>query len=155
MPRLTKKFVEAAEPAEDGKDYLLWDEAVKGFGVRVYASGIKSFVFRYRALGSKQRFLSLGKVGDPYTVEEAREKTRDAMRVVMEGGDPQEQKTQKRTAWTIQELCAAYLSEAPAWRQKKRQSSWDADASLVKWHIVPLLGKKLAEQVTRRDVVTM
>jgi integrase len=153
MPRLTKKIIEATEPAEDGNDSFLWDDSVSGFGVRTYASGTKTFIFRYRSLGMKQRFLSLGKVGEPYTVEEAREKSRFAMKEVMEGRDPQEAKVQSRKALTIDELTKTYLAEAPKWREQKRFRSWDSERGLIQWHISPLLGKKMAEQLTKSDIV--
>jgi len=47
--RLTDAVVREALPRE--QTYLLWDSEVKGFGVRVYPSGTKTFVVTYRPLG--------------------------------------------------------------------------------------------------------
>ena len=45
MPKLTKKLVESSLPRE--KDYVIWDDEIKGFGCRIYASGYKTYVFFY------------------------------------------------------------------------------------------------------------
>jgi hypothetical protein len=42
---LTKRVVDAAKVA--AKDYQLWDARVRGFGVRIYPSGVKAFVLQY------------------------------------------------------------------------------------------------------------
>ena len=52
---------------------IRWDDKVSGLGVRVYASGAKHFVLSYRIKGRK-RLYTIGKYGDPFTLEKAREK---------------------------------------------------------------------------------
>src|SRR5688500_7729182 len=52
MPKLTKRAVDAAKPRSN--DYFLWDDgdgSVKGFGLRVWPSGRKTFVFKYQLGG--------------------------------------------------------------------------------------------------------
>lgn len=50
MPKLNKKAVDAAMP--NGKDYVIWDSELPGFGLRVFASGRRSYVLQYRSLVS-------------------------------------------------------------------------------------------------------
>jgi hypothetical protein len=38
----------ASLPVEN-KEYAVWDETIPGFGVRVYPTGMRRFVYRYRA----------------------------------------------------------------------------------------------------------
>ena len=42
MAKLTKRLVDAAESRE--KDYVVWDDELPGFGLRVFASGKRSYV---------------------------------------------------------------------------------------------------------------
>jgi hypothetical protein len=46
MVKITKRIVEAAEARE--KDYLIWDDELPGFGLRVFNSGKRSYVIQYR-----------------------------------------------------------------------------------------------------------
>jgi hypothetical protein len=55
MPKITKRLVDASEIRE--KDYVIWDDELPGFGLRVFASGKRSYVIQYHALGrSRQTF---------------------------------------------------------------------------------------------------
>lgn len=50
--RLTKTVVAEAEPRPS--DYVVWDNRVAGFGLRVRPSGGKAFVFVYRTAGGRK-----------------------------------------------------------------------------------------------------
>ena len=45
--RITKRVVDGLKTT--GTEYFAWDAELKGFGVRVQASGAKSYVFKYSA----------------------------------------------------------------------------------------------------------
>ena len=79
MPRITKRTVDAAVPDAGRADRFLWDGEVKGFGLRVKPSGIKSYVLKYR-IGSRTRRLTIGKHGSPWTPEEAARHEGDSRR---------------------------------------------------------------------------
>ena len=51
MPKLTKRVVDAAEPRE--KDYVIWDDDLPGFGLRVFVSGKRSYLIQYRSAGGR------------------------------------------------------------------------------------------------------
>jgi hypothetical protein len=53
VARLTDRAIEALRPK--GAQYEVWDEARKGFGVRVTPRGIKSFVWLYHFDGKPRR----------------------------------------------------------------------------------------------------
>ena len=57
MPRITQRAVEAARSS--GYEYILWDNTLTGFGLRVYPSGRRSYVVQYRASGRTRR-IALG-----------------------------------------------------------------------------------------------
>lgn len=49
--RLTKNTVAGAEP--QGREYVLWDSRLPGFGLRVRPSGSRSFIYAYRTAGGR------------------------------------------------------------------------------------------------------
>ena len=67
--KITKRVVDAAGP-KDGR-YIIWDGEVKGFGLVVQPSGIKSYIFNYRTAEGRDRRLTLGQHG-ALTCEQAR-----------------------------------------------------------------------------------
>ncbi|HTM80197.1 Arm DNA-binding domain-containing protein [Asticcacaulis sp.] len=57
MVRITKRTVDAVDIRE--KEYVIWDETFPGFGLRVFPSGKKSYVFQYRSQG-RTRKIAIG-----------------------------------------------------------------------------------------------
>lgn len=149
MPRLTKRRIDAFESDRD--EAFLWDSEVKGFGVRLRSSGSLTFIVKYR-MGSSVRRHTLGKVGSPYTVDEAREAAVELLRVVKSGEDPMKAKRAYNSAITVDQLIEAYLHEGRISKPDKRESSWRADASVLHRHVSPLLGHRLARDLGRRDL---
>lgn len=150
MPKLTKRIVDAASAAP-GSGAFVWDTDVKGFGLRVKPSGVKSYVLKYR-VGSRSRRGTIGKHGSPWTAETAREKAKEYLRQVADGHDPFAEKAAGRKAQTVAELAELYLGEGPAEKPNKKASSWAADRSNIIRHINPLLGRKLLPALTQSDV---
>src|SRR3546814_16595286 len=73
----TKRVVDASLPRE--KRYHLGDRELRGFGLRVEPSGVKTFLAKYRAEGggrrSPERRITIGRYG-ALTPEEARRQAR-------------------------------------------------------------------------------
>ena len=44
--RLSKRVADAAKP--EGREYIVWDTDLRGFGLKVLPSGRKSFLLKYR-----------------------------------------------------------------------------------------------------------
>ena len=61
-PKLTKRTVDALSVAAG--DAVFWDRDLKGFGLRVYASGRKVFVVQTRGPNGPKR-ATLGRYGTP------------------------------------------------------------------------------------------
>lgn len=78
-----------------------WDNMVTGLGVRVYASGKKSFVLSYRSSGRK-RLMVLGRYG-PMTLYHARERAGKHLVAVRDGKDPMEERRKAALciAWNL------------------------------------------------------
>ncbi|MCU0881470.1 MAG: integrase arm-type DNA-binding domain-containing protein, partial [Hyphomonadaceae bacterium] len=68
--RITKRLVEAARPPAAG-EVRIWDSELRGFMVRVTASGHRSYAVKYRFNG-QQRWLKIGDHGCPWTPDMAR-----------------------------------------------------------------------------------
>ncbi|MCW5735428.1 MAG: integrase arm-type DNA-binding domain-containing protein, partial [Enhydrobacter sp.] len=149
MPKLTKRFVDALKPVE--RDTLFRDTDLKGFGLRVKPSGVRTWVCTYRNAAGRTRKLALGKVG-VVTPEEARQRAREALGGVAKGADPSADRHAKRADMTISDLVERYLQDGPADKPAKKASSWVTDASNLNRHVVPILGSKSLSSLTPADV---
>src|SRR5436305_13028944 len=109
LPKLTDRSIEALRSKT--VRYEVWDDARKGFGVRVTPRGAKSFVWVYHYDGRPRRLtfgtyprLSLADVGV---------KLADAQKLLKMGLDPGSQavaeREAERHAETIDELVGSYL----------------------------------------------
>lgn len=152
MSKLTRKLIGELAPA--AAEYCVWDTQVTGFGVRVRPGGGRSYVLFYR-LGGRFRKLTLGKADGGYGLDEARDRAIEKLQDVREGVDPQAQKVADRNAITVAELTDLYLEEGPALKPNKKAASWETNRIMFDCHIKPLLGRRLAREVTAMDVSRM
>ena len=92
--RITKTSVDAAKP--ESKDWLLWDDRLGGFGLKVTPAGSKVYIFQYRmgGRGAKVRRFTIGKHGK-LTTEGARKKAEVLALSVANGVDPQREKVRE------------------------------------------------------------
>ena len=152
MPKITKRTVDAALlPDKGGGDRFLWDTELKGFGLRIKPSGVKSYVLKYR-VGPRTRRLTIGKHGPLWTAEDARRQALDLLRCVKDGRDPSAEKSEAREALTVDSLADLYLAEGIAEKPNKKASSWVTDRSNIERHVKPLLGRKIAKLLTQADI---
>jgi integrase len=103
--KLTKQSLPSLKPRS--KPYIEYDTELIGFGVAVYPSGIRSWVCEYRPHGggrgvAKKR-VTLGKTSQ-LTPEQARKAARDMLATVRLGGDPAQEKVERRASVTVNEL---------------------------------------------------
>ena len=108
MGRLTKRTVDALTPPGEGQTFL-WDRELRGFGVRIIPSGLKTFILQYRNAEGRSRRIVLGRYG-VMTVEKAREQARIKLGAVAAGADPAEESAASREAITVAEVCDWYLT---------------------------------------------
>jgi integrase len=75
---------------EAHKTGILWDGDIPGFGLRVVGGGARVYVLKYRAggRGGRQRWLTIGRHGAPWTPASARDEVRRLLGVIASGGDP-------------------------------------------------------------------
>src|SRR5207245_1574211 len=85
--RITKRTVDAASIPSDGETWL-WDTGLKGFFLRIYASGRKVYAVKCRVNG-RQRIHTIGVHGSPWTPDEARKAAVEALRRASKGRPPE------------------------------------------------------------------
>ncbi len=148
MQKLTKSSVEKEQPNTTQR--FIWDGELKGFGVKIFPTGVKSFIFQYRTREGKSKRLTIGKLSDTLTVEQARKIAAAASLDVKNGIDPQGEKKARKDALTVDQVIDAYLlSDA---FMGKAQTTRDSDMGRITRHIRPLLGNATADTLTTNDV---
>lgn len=159
MAKLTKQEIDAF-PVPADKEVFLWDEEVKGFGLRVKPSGVRTFLIQYRNKHGKTRRLSLGKYGT-ITPDQARKAAREQFAaILLEDADPSRQRAEDRSAWTVKQLCESYLEAAGKGDilgkrgEPKRLSTLAIDKGRIDSHIIPQLGSKAVKELTQQHIKT-
>ena len=150
MPRITKRAVEAMQPRRG--DVFLWDQELRGFGVRVKPSGVRSYVIQYRNGHGRSRRLTIGTHGR-LTAEEARYEARQLLSKVARGADPAGEKRSLREAPTFAEFAKRYMSEYANGR--KKPGTLVTDQINLRCHILPALGKLPLASIQRTDIARM
>ncbi|MGL4237902.1 tyrosine-type recombinase/integrase [Tabrizicola sp.] len=154
MAKITKRFVDSADVRAN--DYVIWDDELPGFGLRVFASGKRSYVIQYRSAGRSRRY-AIGLHG-VWTPETARREAKIQLGKVAQGDNPAEDKQINRNAMTVKELCDRYLEAMRAGLilgkggRPKKPSTVETDVGRINGHIVPLLGKRRVRDLSRADV---
>ena len=93
----------------DGQPQFTWDTDQIGLGVRITASGVKSFVLRYRVL-DRQRLKTLGKTAN-HSVDAARIWARAGLSAADRNEDFQAAEQQQRALGTMAQLWRRYIDE--------------------------------------------
>jgi integrase len=131
MPNLkfTQAAVERLKPPESGR-IEAWDSQLPGFGLRIAASGLKTWQACYRVEGKMVRE-KLGTLAQIPNVAEARDLARQSMTKARTGAHPVEERRRKkdddrrqaeaeeaRKKNTLAALVDRYLAERPVVNQK-------------------------------------
>lgn len=154
MTKLSKRIVEAA--AVRSKDYFIWDDDLPGFGVRIFASGKRSYLIQYRAQGRSRRY-TIGLHG-VWTAELARQEAKVQLGRVAAGDNPAEERHLDHQAITVKELCRLYLADLEAGlilgkgNRPKKATTIGTDTGRIKRHIIPLLGTRRVKDLTKADI---
>lgn len=149
MPKLTKRVVDAAEIRP--KPYFIPCSELRGFKLRVFPSGKKSYVLDYYADGKRSK-MTLAQHG-VLTVDQARKLAIENLGKVVRGGNPLADRIKRRTEMTIRQLCERYLEDVDKGHVQKKKSTIETDKGRINRHIIPLLGDKRVRDLTAPDVV--
>ena len=148
VDRLTESVVKSLPSPEEGT-VITWDTETKGFGCRITAKGVRSFIFDYRPAGSRrQRQHTIGRHPD-WSVHAARTEARRLKQEANTGKDPQGERQALRHAPTVADLFERYDREhLPT---KEARSAAD-DRSMWRNYVLPELGPVRVNDVTHSDV---
>jgi integrase len=151
---LTKLVVERTEP-DPKRDAFVWDSKVPGFGVRIYPTGKRMYVFQYRTKPRQQRRVAIGLHG-PLTVDAAREFAADLYEAVRKGHDPAEEKKReaRRVPDTIEKVIEEFMLRYMAGRQRAQSYIGDTRATFEN-HVLPRWRGRDINSITRRDVIEL
>src|SRR6516164_6818795 len=94
MPKLTKRIIDATKPAS-GHDVFRWDAELRGFGLRVKPTGVKSYILQYRTMTGVSRRVTIGQHGR-LTADQARTEAKIQLGRVARGDDPAAEKASAR-----------------------------------------------------------
>jgi integrase len=145
--RLTAVTVRNLRPED--KKYEVMDAENPGFGVWVYPSGKKAFVYAYRCNGKKGRITL-----DSESLAEARDQYRELRQVVRRGIDPKAQRAEERRQQE-QELTFGRLAQRYLDEHASRKRSGDEDKRLLNLDVLPRWQNLKAKDIRRRDVQEM
>lgn len=154
MAKLTKRVVDAVEIRD--KDYFIWDDELPGFGLRVFASGKRSYLIQYRSAGRTRRY-TIGLHGI-WTPETARQEAKVQLGRVAGGDNPAEERQLDHKAVTVKELCTLYLNDLKAGLilgkggRPKKTTTIVTDTGRIERHIIPLIGARRVKDLTKADI---
>jgi integrase len=126
---------------------VVWDADVRGFGVRRQQRDA-SYVLKVR-VGTRQRFLTIGRHGAPWTPETARREARRLLGEIAAGRDPADARAARKRSPTFSEFADRYLS-AHVLVSKKPRSAAEDRRNLLR-HILPAFGRRLIIEITSAD----
>ncbi|MGO6935891.1 tyrosine-type recombinase/integrase [Rhizobium ruizarguesonis] len=148
--RLSKTVADDALP--EAKRYVIWDTEIKGFGLRVYRTGSKTWIYEYRPNGggrdTPKKRLKLGTTKQ-ITADQARKQAKLSSANTTLGGDPQAEKNEKRAAITVKELAREFMEKSV--RALNAANTADSYEDAFN-HILPALGAHKADGVKKSEL---
>lgn len=147
MPKITKRLVEAIEPED--KDVIVRDSELKGFLCKITPKGKRVYLLYYRTKDGRERKPAIGVHGN-ITCDQARKMAIHWLSEVARGNDPSLHKKLDKLDITIAELAERYLTEYAL--IYKKPLSIKRDKVLLKYHIIPSMGKVKIKSLTVKDL---
>jgi integrase len=145
--RLSPAFIRHAvcPPNHTKIDYF--DTIMRGFMLEVRSSGGKTYYQRYTDERGRERQFKVGPA-DVLTLRQARRKAQQIKAEAILGGNPQEERQQRRTIPTLQFFVKDYY--LPFVKTYKR--SWQTDETVLRVHVLPPLGHLCLDEVTTATI---
>lgn len=148
--RLTKRIIEGLECPQGAAQGWFFDEALPGFGLRVFAGGRRSYVVRATIRG-RRRLIT---IGDERIMglESARDKARVILGEVAGGKDPaQELQAKKTQGLTLADLIERYRNSDHGFGRIKPKTRGNYNHFIEKV-LMPSWGRRDLASIVRNDV---
>jgi integrase len=156
MPAIIKRTVDAATPGV--RDAFLWDDKLKGFGLKVTPAGAKVYIVQYRVRnggrGTPTKRVTIGRHGQ-LTPDLARYRARAILGKVADGGDPAAEKRAARERVrqhqpderSLEAVARRWLTHL---RREGKCSADQVERSFGR-HVYPELGTRAVESIGKAD----
>jgi integrase len=148
---LTSQFIKGIRPPKSGRVEFR-DKITPGLSLRVTANGACSWSYRYRPRegGKQNERVTFGSL-DQLSLADARDRAAAVRAAVVDGGNPQLTRRQKREAarnvFTLDRLLDRYVDDA-----KSRKATWKDDEQRLK-RVREAFGDREAASITRREFI--
>jgi integrase len=135
------------------RDVFIWDDELKGFGLRTTPNGSQSYVLQYRMGGreARSRRYTIGRHGSPWTPTTARKEAERLLIMVRQGVDPA-QEAHERRRQAVDLAFDSYVETFIDLYLKKRWKKWSLGAGVLRREAVPVLGRKPLPSIRRSEL---
>jgi len=154
LGKITKRTVDALEPSSS--DLFLWDDELKGFGVRLTPKGVRSYVLQYRMGGREThpRRYTIGRHGSPWTPDRARKEAERLLYLIHQKIDPTEAEKERRRE-AVDLAFDKYAEKFIELYLQRRWKQWRLGAGVLRREAMIVLGKKPLPRIRRSDLAPL
>lgn len=151
---ITIRTIEAAKPCA-GRDVYIWDNSLRGFGLRVTPKGVKSYVLQYRTNGGPARRTTIGIHGSPWTTQTARKEAERLLILVRQGLDPVEEARNLKRRVQVLNFSSYCDQFVELYLQSNWPDTWPEQQRILENVFKPRWGKKALTALKRADMVKL
>ena len=142
---LTPRLARQSEPG--GKDTILFDRTLPGFGLRIHPSGRKVWIVQARIEGRSRRIV-IARHGE-MELAEARRRARNMLDRIRAGGNPADDIRREKETPTLRQFADEYLRRCePHWKPSGRKTV----RIYLKARILPAFGRMPLDRIGPEDV---
>lgn len=139
--KITTRVVEALEANQ-----TIFDTEIRGFGVRRQGEARSTYLVK-TVLDGRQKLITIGAHGSPWTVDSARQKAKKVLGDIADGRDPTLKRDTRQVGSTLDEFFTDYVvakGKAPNTQREYRRQ--------IEKILKPTLGRLALSSVTRHDI---
>lgn len=144
--KLTKRLIESIKLIP-GQEILVWDSELKGFGVRVFPTGRRTYFIQYRNQAGRTRRQKIGQHG-VIPADLARDEAKKLLGDICRGDDPSAIRKGNKSMLTFAEFTEEYKSYA---KNDKKEKTYKEELKLLNSILLKRFGSCPLDKITTRD----